>query len=301
MTDRRLGLVILAIGLLAIGVAQHAAPAMTPPLYDGVVTIEPFRWLVPAAGQRGEPKSANSTAALENGASPLLAIATGEQPPQAQIFATSGAMVLPVGTTSIKLSIEAILPRSLPADGHIAGNVYRISVTNQAGVALTAPADKQVTVVIRGPENTHQATLERLTDTGWQALKTEDAGFASTFLSVVTGFGDFALVAPGAGEPYPTATPVGGSAAPGSTGASPAASDGNSGTPGASVAASPVPGEGGSRSGGPPLFLVLAVIVAVAGSGAAITAYLRRRRERQAAERNRRERKPRSQARPRRR
>ena len=44
------------------------------------------------------------------GASPLLALATAEEPPQGQVFGTDGALVLPAGTNSIKVSITPILP-----------------------------------------------------------------------------------------------------------------------------------------------------------------------------------------------
>lgn len=274
MNDRRLGLVVVVLGLLSIGVAQHVAPALTPPLYDGVVNVDPYRYLVPTAGQRGFPKSATGTQKLENGGSPLLAIATGEEPPQAQIFATSGAMILPAGTTEIKQSIEPILPRILPTDGHIAGNVYRIAVTNQAGAALTAPADQQVTVVIRGPENTHEATIERLTDAGWEKLATEDGGFASTYLAVVTGFGDFALVAPGPGGSYPTATPFGApSVAPASIDVSPSATEPGTSAP----SASPGVGQGGPGPGGIPTTAIVGIVVALLLGGAAAVYESRRR------------------------
>ena len=286
MNDRRLGLVVLGLGLLAIGGAQRAAPALTPPLYDGVVQVDPYRWLVPAQGQRGSPKSATGTDKLENGGSPLLAIATGEQPPQAQIFATSGALILPAGTTSIKESIAPILPRILPTDGHIAGNVYRISVTNQAAAPLTALAAQQVTVVIRGPDNTHSAKIEQLTDTGWGVIPTEDAGSASTYLAVVTRFGDFALVAPGPGGPYPTATPVGAvSSAPGSGDASPSATEPVTPQPSASSA----PDLGAPGQGAPPTAAIVGVVVAFIVGGAAAV-YESRRRARLRARQARRKR-----------
>ena len=144
----------------------------------------------------------------------MLALATAEEPPQAQVFGTDGALVLPSGTSSIKVSITPILPVSLPIDGHIAGNVYQISVANQQGVALTAPASAQVTVVIRGPGGTVGATIERYADGAWKPLKTEETGSAAQYLAVVTEFGVFTLVAAGPGGPYPTATASGSGPSP---------------------------------------------------------------------------------------
>lgn len=263
MGDRRRGMLLLVSGALAIVVAQRVTPVLAPPLYDGVNVLEPYRWLVPAAGAAGGPKSASGTAKVTGGASPLIALATAEQPPQAQIFATPGALVLPAGTTSISMSITPILPRILPADGHIAGNVYRISVANQGGIPLTAPASAKVTVVLRGPDTEPFVTLEQLTFEGWRPLKTEDAGFGSTFLAVVTGFGDFALVAPGPGGPYPTATPV--AAASGSAAASGAASPTatEAASPSSSSSASPAPSAPAAPSGGqggPPTAAIAAVV-----------------------------------------
>lgn len=206
MRNGRLGLVVLAIGLLGIALVQRVAPLAAPPLYDGVVVAEPYRWLVPPPGEHGNPTSASATLRPIGGASPLLALATAEEPPQAQVFGTDGALVLPAGTSSIKVSITPILPLSLPNDGHIAGNVYRISVANQKGVPITAPASAQVTVVIRGPDGTVGATIERYADGAWKPLKTEDTGSAAQYLAVVTEFGVFTLVAAGPGGPYPTAT-----------------------------------------------------------------------------------------------
>ena len=267
MHERRLGIVALVLGALAIVALQRVAPLLAPPLYDGVIVIERYRWLVPPPGQPGDPKSASGTVQVKGGASPLIAFATGEQPPQAQIFATSGAFVLPGGTSSIKVSIAAILPPTLPTDGHIAGNVYRISVANQAGVGLTAPASAKVTVVLRGPDNEPSVTLEQLTFEGWRPLKTEDAGFGSTFLAVVTGFGDFALVAPGPGGPYPTASQ--GAQASGSPSASGQASPAATGetspsSPGASSLVSQTPstlsGDATGAGGGPPTTAIAAVV-----------------------------------------
>ena len=260
----RLGLLSLGLGLALSLFARGATPSMTPPLYDGVVVVEPYRYLVPPAGGRGGPLSASGTEALDHGTSPLTAIATGEQPPQAQIFATPGALTLPAGTTSIRLSIAPIPAEGQPADGHLVGNVYRILVTNQDGAPITAPAAAKVTVVLRGPGSLAVATIERFTPTGgWQPLETQDAGFGSTFLAVVTGFGDFALVVAG---PGPTATAPA-AAPPTSSAPQPSAAVVSVGPSVPGVVASGPPAVPGSPAGGFGIELVgvLAIVLGIAG------------------------------------
>src|SRR4029077_7907785 len=61
MRERRLGIGALVLGGLAIIAVQRVAPLLAPPLYDGVIVIERYRWLVPPPGQPGDPKSATGT------------------------------------------------------------------------------------------------------------------------------------------------------------------------------------------------------------------------------------------------
>jgi hypothetical protein len=200
---RRVAGLALGAGLAIVVLARVLVPG-APPLYDGVVINEPYKWFEPPPGEDGGAQGATGTAALENGASPLIALATPEQPPQAQVFAPPGALVLPPGTTSLMLAITPIPAEGTPASGQIAGNVYRISITNQAGVPATAPPEAYVSVVMRGPDGLLEATMERFKDGAWTELQTSHAGYTSGFLSIVTEFGDFALIAPGDGA---TATP----------------------------------------------------------------------------------------------
>jgi hypothetical protein len=197
---RRSGALVLAAGLAAIALGQLIGPMAAPPLYDGVVVVEPYRWLDPAPpGQKGGAKGATGTVKVTDGANPLVAIATPEQPPQAQVFAPPSSLTLAPGATSLALSIQPMPSEGAPADGHIVGNVYRILIADQNGQPATAPASALVSIVIRGPGTIADATTEQFIDGSWKPLKTSSAGFASTFLAVVTSFGDFALVAPGPG------------------------------------------------------------------------------------------------------
>jgi hypothetical protein len=242
--DRRTGLVALGVGVLLIGLAQRLAPLAEPPLYDGVYVPQPYVWFVPPSGAKGGAKGAKGSVGVDGTANRLIAVATPEQDPQAQLLATSGALVLPPGTTTVKFSIEPILPAELPADGHIDGNVYRVSVTNDAGVALTAPASALVTVVMVSPHTDPDRTIELDNGSGWQKLTTQNQG-PGVWLAVVTQFGEFAVVAPGAATaPYPTATPVPGSDASAAASGPPAAA---SSGPGASTEPAPSIGQVGGN------------------------------------------------------
>jgi hypothetical protein len=258
-SHRRLGGAALAAGLALAAWAQLCAPVASPPLYDGVVVADPYRYLEPPPGGHGNPQSASGTVAVQGGSYGILAIATPEYPPQAQLFASGGAFTLPPGTTSIAVDIRAVPPPSVAPAGHIVGNVYRITVRNQAGVALTAPASARVSVVLRAPDGVAVASLERFDGSAWQRLDTS-AETSGMFLAVATEFGDFAMVAPGA--------------APGSTSQAGGSQPGTPTGPEATVpvgAASATPGapggpEPGADTGGiSPLLLVALVAVLVVG------------------------------------
>jgi len=193
----RAGAIWLLVGLAWVAVVQVIAPTFGPPLYDGVVVVDPYRWLAPPPGRPGGAEGASSKVPVIDRGSPLVAVATPEQPPQAQIFAAPGAFPLPPGTMSVHVSITPIPAEGTPADGHVAGNVYRVSVASQDGTPLTAPPSARVSIVLRGPEEVVDASIERFRGGSWEALQTSPAGLGGTFLAIVTDFGDFALVEAG--------------------------------------------------------------------------------------------------------
>ena len=108
--ERRTGVLALVLGVILIGLAQRIAPLTEPPLYDGVYVPQPYVWLVPPAGAKGGAKGAKGSVGVDGGANRLVAVATPEQDPQAQILATSGALVLPG-----RLDLGRLLDRARPA------------------------------------------------------------------------------------------------------------------------------------------------------------------------------------------
>jgi hypothetical protein len=198
VTTARRALVVGAV-IAVVGLALGGRPSVT--LYDGVLPAEPYKWLDPPPGQPGGPQGATATVDVQSGKSALVAVATPELVPQAQVFAIPGGLVLPAGTTAIDVSIAAVEPPALPPNDHIAGNVYAITITNQSGVPVTADPAAQVSVVLRAPDPaTATATVARFDGTSWQPLSTEPAGVGATFSAVTTQFGDFAILLPGPAE-----------------------------------------------------------------------------------------------------
>ena len=199
MASRRAVAGVLGAGFVIVLAARLLLPA-APPLYDGIVPIEPYLWLNPPAGDPGGAKGASAQLTDRSGKSPLVAVATPELEPQAQIFAPPEGLTIPPGSRTIKVTIEPVPSEGTPADGHIDGNVYRISVVDENGTALTAPASARVSVVMRATDPAQaEAMIARYSAGSWQPLKTSPSGFGGSFVSVVTGFGDFAVITPGPG------------------------------------------------------------------------------------------------------
>jgi hypothetical protein len=211
----------LLSGFALVIAAQRLAPISGPPLYDGVVVEDPYKWLSPPTGFPGGARSASASGSVRGSLSPDLSLGTPEQPPQAQVFAGQGYLAMPAGTTSISVSIAPVVPSAQPADGVIAGNVYRFSLTSQSGAAIVGQPDGGATIALRGPPNLASATIERLNGSTWSPLRTEPAGVPHMFTAVVTDFGDFALVAPSGWVPAAPGGNAPGPAGPGASEASP--------------------------------------------------------------------------------
>ncbi|HEY2917176.1 MAG TPA: hypothetical protein VGI98_08185 [Candidatus Limnocylindrales bacterium] len=220
LTARRslaIGAIVAVVGMIVAG-----RPYVT--LYDGVVPNEPYRYLAPGPGQAGEPSTTTISVKVVDGGNDLVAAATSETEPQAQVFVIPQGLALVPGTTQINVSIAAVVPPGpQPTDGHIAGNVYAFTVTNQSGVPISAKAEAQASIELRAPDpGTSDATIERYDGSAWRPLSTTAAGASELFTAVVTEFGEFAIVLPGAAATVaPPGSPAGSSVVPGSAVASP--------------------------------------------------------------------------------
>lgn len=186
MVTKRLGLLTLAAGAGLVVAAQLLAPLHAPPLYDGVVVAEPYRYLSPTGGQAGNPTSASVVKPLENGKSPALSAATAESPPQAQVIAPPEAFAAPPGATELHISITPIAPS--PPDS-IVGNAYRFAVTDQVSNPVPLASGVQPTVVLRAPDEAYDVKLVDLVGDAWHDLATQSGGQPGEYLANVDALG----------------------------------------------------------------------------------------------------------------
>jgi hypothetical protein len=169
------------------------------PLYDGVVVQEPYRFLHPTGDQAGSPTTGSDTELVEGATSPILVVNTTENPPQAQLIAQDGAFEVTGGVTKLLASVAAIEPPAPPTGGTIAGNVYRFSVTDQAGnpVGLTT-CDGCRSLILRAPDPSIEATVKRYANGAWIDVPTDNANLVG-FQVNPTVLGDYAVIEAGPG------------------------------------------------------------------------------------------------------
>jgi hypothetical protein len=190
----RAAVLSLLAGLLVIVVSQLAAPLGSPPLFDGVVVQDPYRYLAPGPSQAGSPSSVTSKPPVEGTTSPLFALATAESPPQAQMIAPPGAFELTPAVPSLTVSIQPVSAPAPPSGGTIAGNVYRFSVADQTGAPLAVGQERKPTLFLRAPDGVFTAIIARFAAGSWRELPTLPGGQPGTFTTNTSELGDFALI-----------------------------------------------------------------------------------------------------------
>lgn len=195
---RLAGVAALVAGT-GLALAVQALAPVGVPLFDGQPVVEPYRYLHPTGDQAGDPTSFTATPALQGSQSPAVPAATTESPPQAQLIAQQGAFVVGSGATGLEVSITPVDPPAVPPDGVIAGNVYRFSVTDQAGTPVAIKAcDGCISLVLRAPDGTGDARLQRFSGAAWVDVETFHAGVVGMYATNPTALGDYAIVTGGA-------------------------------------------------------------------------------------------------------
>jgi hypothetical protein len=204
-SERRGALGVAALALLALAAVRAGGGG--PPLYDGI--CQPPHYL--ALGASPGPGSASMTYSGDYLAHNTLVLFTSESTPQAQIIVAAGSFTLPPGSTAT-LTITAVAPPpSKPADGTLAGNVYRFAAQDQAGRPVNVIPGHPATIDLEAPSASGpQLTLERFDDPRWTPLKTFQSGCGSSYDAASQSLGLFALVAPGGSASNPSGGSGGG-------------------------------------------------------------------------------------------
>ncbi|HEV7677055.1 MAG TPA: hypothetical protein VGQ42_00640 [Candidatus Dormibacteraeota bacterium] len=194
---RKQALSALLLGALLVVAARLAGGRTAPPLYDSFATADAYRFLHPGPGQAGNPTSATTTVPYTGKDTGAQTLATGENPPQAQILIGADSMVIPSGAHSITISITPVdTPKPAPPNGVVAGNTYLYRIASDTGQAVTLRPDHPVSIVLRGPTGTTQGTVQLFDGTAWQPQTTVPVGGPNIFAANTTQLGDAALVAP---------------------------------------------------------------------------------------------------------
>jgi len=188
----------LLAGFAVMALAQLAAPLGSPPVYDGVVVQEPYRYLAPVSGQAGSPSSFTSPFPIKSSLSPQFVAATSENPPQAELIGASGAVAAASSVTSMTVSIEPIAVPPSSSKAQVAGNAYRFSITDPSGAPLAINPSVPPTLILRAPDGYPELVLARSSGGDWEQLPTSPSGQSGLLYSNVTALGDFALVVPAA-------------------------------------------------------------------------------------------------------
>jgi hypothetical protein len=193
-SDRRLGWIVLVAGATLALAVQLAAPVAVP-LFDGVAVQEPYRYLHPTANQAGSPTSYSAAPAIDGGVSPAFIAATTESQPQAQLIAQRGAFEVPAGATTLDVSITPIEPPPAPEEWSIAGNVYRISVTDQARNPMAIKScEGCISLTLRAPDGVEGGTIKRFANGAWTDVQTMHVGTVAMYQANPTALGDYAVV-----------------------------------------------------------------------------------------------------------
>jgi hypothetical protein len=191
------GALAIAFGLALLVALNVVRPGGALPLYDGVIVEEPYRYVNPPPEHSGSPTSAQVVLQVGGGTSPAIVAATTEDPPQAQLITAAGAFVVGPDVTSVTATITPVAGSAAEQAAAI-GNVYNLSVVDQAGNALNVSAGANVTVVLRAPAvNTGGASTFAVANwngQSWQQVPTTPGAVIDMFTGRATSLGDFAVV-----------------------------------------------------------------------------------------------------------
>lgn len=196
----RFGLLVAVCSVVVLSLLG----AHVVPLYDGVgFPDEPYRYVSPpTAGLNTSSPPSDATASVRMSEGVNIddaSLTTTEQGPQALAYISEKSVTIPSNLAQLTLRIEPVAPSSKdqPADGQIAGNIYRLSTDNVSTASFHDASDSSI-IDLRLPQaNTGGARpgIEYRANgsTKWDRLETLQAG-NDIYQTPIAGFGDYAMV-----------------------------------------------------------------------------------------------------------
>src|SRR4051794_3828469 len=118
----------LLIAAASLTAAWLVAPANVP-IYDGVGTDAPYRYVdpPPGAAKTPPPTTARKVLRVTNGRSLADYANSGEFAPKITFYIPAGAFPLPPTAHAVRVTAPPLAPPPpLPADGRIVTNIYRL-------------------------------------------------------------------------------------------------------------------------------------------------------------------------------
>lgn len=199
---RKSWLLLLGAGLLVIVSGWQRAAV---PLYDGVaLPDEPYRYVAPPPGHATKKRpSGNSESgqAKDSFNTDGIYLNTDEQGPQVYLSFTQHSFAVPASATSVTAALVPLAPDGqAPAAGKIAGNVYRVTATSDAGSATFTPNPGAPSYIdMRLPQGYPpgaKIVYRPSATASWQTLPTTQVG-NDIYEAKVPGLGDFAVASHG--------------------------------------------------------------------------------------------------------
>lgn len=174
------------------------------PLYDGLgVPDEPYRFVPPRGDDARQATTAQIVLELTAGRNPggLVAI-SAEAGPQVTVYAPPQAFAVPrAGSGQLVVRAEAIALERPSPGGELESNVYRLTLTSNAGPVTLRPEAQPPLITLRGvtPDSPVPVVMQHRTAAGqgWRPLPTRKVGLHS-FTADIPGAGEYVLVRSGA-------------------------------------------------------------------------------------------------------
>lgn len=201
----------MALALLALAWLINPS-SRTAPLYDGLgFPDEAYRFVAPPAGYRTTPAptAATLTVKLAGKKGSIFDIISAEVGPQVELYVNRSIIAAPDTATVTVRATPAPSP-SLPVDGAVWGNVYRVSV-QAAGRSVPLQLDRTSNSIrLRTPAAPPPAaTMAYYDGTSWRRLPTQRIG-NDIWAAPLMGTGFYAALAPAAELHYEGLAAAGG-------------------------------------------------------------------------------------------